>query len=76
MKGSRIREIREGEGWSRAAHARAAGVSERTIKRAEDGASVSSPIQHRLLNALNKKPDRLQDYSMADLFPGNGSDAR
>jgi DNA-binding transcriptional regulator YiaG len=69
MNANHVREVREKEGWSRAAHARAAGVSDRTIKRAEEGARVSSPIQHRLLNALNKKPDRLQDYVMRDLFP-------
>jgi transcriptional regulator with XRE-family HTH domain len=69
-----LREIREREGISRAALARATGLSEKTLQRAEAGELVSSVTQHRILNAFNKNSDRLRDYDLAELFPAEQND--
>jgi transcriptional regulator with XRE-family HTH domain len=65
-----LREVREHEGLSRAALGRAAGVSERTLQRAEAGEEVSTVTKHKIAKALNKLPDALDRYTVEGLFGG------
>jgi transcriptional regulator with XRE-family HTH domain len=69
---SKLREVREGEGLSRAALAREARLSDRTLKRIEDGEKGYQPTpvtMNKLRNALNRVPDVSHTYELADLFP-------
>lgn len=65
---TKLRRAREREGQSRAALARLAGVSERTLRRAEDGEAISEVTKGKILKGFHKVPDRLRDYSYGDLF--------
>lgn len=70
---SRLQEVRESEGLSRAALARAARLSERTLKRIEDGEKGYQPTpvtMNKVRNALNRAPDVSQTYELEELFPG------
>lgn len=69
---SNLRRVREGEGLSRAALAREARLSERTLKRIEDGEQGYEPTpvtMNKLRNALNRRPDAGRKYELIDLFP-------
>jgi transcriptional regulator with XRE-family HTH domain len=63
-----LRTVREQEGLSRAALARAAGVSEKTLQRLELGKNASTVTKAKVVKALNRLPDRLQTYTSAGLF--------
>lgn len=68
---SKLRQVREGEGLSRAALARAAGLSERTIKRIEDEEADYAPTvvtKNKLRNGLNQHASSGQRYALNDLF--------
>jgi transcriptional regulator with XRE-family HTH domain len=69
---ARLRQLREEEGLSRAALARAAGLSERTIKRIEDGDMEYAPTavtKNKLRLGLNRSATNRHDYSLTELFP-------
>jgi transcriptional regulator with XRE-family HTH domain len=68
--GHGLKEVREREGLTRAALGRAAGVSDRTLRRIEEGGAVSEATKGKVVKALNRLPDRLADYSVESLFPG------
>jgi len=75
---SNLREVREGEGLSRAALAREARLSERTLKRIEDGEKGYAPTpvtMNKLRNALNRIPTISRKYDLGEIFPDfeNGS---
>ena len=65
---STLRRIRESEGVQRAELARLSGVSERTLRRVEAGILVSAVMQNRIVNALNRLPNRHRDYATDDLY--------
>lgn len=65
---SQLRESRKREGQTLVALARRAGVSERTLRRAEDGGSISEVTRSKIVKAFNKIPDRLRDYTAEELF--------
>lgn len=67
---NRLREVREGQGLSRARLARLANVSDRTLARLEAGSGSSSPTtKHRIVNGLNNNPDRTREHSYNEVFP-------
>jgi DNA-binding XRE family transcriptional regulator len=68
---TKLRQVREREGLSRPALSRLASVSEKTIQRAEAGDDVMSITKHKLVNALNRREERLQDYEVEEVFPEN-----
>lgn len=63
-----LRQAREREGLTRMDLARIAGLAEKTLQRAEAGEEVSVVTQNRIINALNRRTERLRDYDVADLF--------
>lgn len=72
MMANRLRELREGEGLSRAALAREARLSDRTLKRIEDGEKGYRPTpvtMNKLRNALNRVPTASRSFELADIFP-------
>lgn len=69
LSANRLREIREREGLSRAALARLAELSDRTVQRIEDGGDAAPATVGKLLKGLNRAPNRLQAYSQDDVFP-------
>ncbi len=69
---TRLRDVREREGLSRAALAREARLNERTLKRIEDeedGYAPTPVTMNKLCNALNRRQDRVREYSLNDIFP-------
>ena len=70
----RLRQVRESEGLSRPELARAAGLSDKTLQRAENGNAVSGVTRHKIVNALNRRTERLQKYDVSDLFPDEKSE--
>jgi DNA-binding XRE family transcriptional regulator len=67
-----LRDVREGEGLSRAALAREAHLSDRTLKRIEDeedGYTPTPVTMNKLCNALNRRQERTRDYKVSDVFP-------
>jgi transcriptional regulator with XRE-family HTH domain len=69
---NKLREVREGEGLSRAALAREARLSDRTLKRIEDGEKGYNPTpvtMNKLRNALNRIPMASRKYDLSDIFP-------
>lgn len=69
---SKLRKVREGAGLSRAALAREARLSERTLKRIEDGEKGYEPTpvtMNKLRNALNRLEEVGREYELGDLFP-------
>jgi transcriptional regulator with XRE-family HTH domain len=65
---SKLRQVREREGLSRAELAQLSDLSERTIQRGENGANITNLTKNRILNALNRRPERLREYEFDDLF--------
>jgi len=66
--------IRTEEGIKRAALARQAELSEKTVKRVESGDESTPVTLHSILNALNvlrKKPKRAADYTIKEVFPNH-----
>lgn len=75
---SNLKKVREEEGLSRAALARGAHLSERTLKRIEDGEKGYEPTpvtMNKLRNALNRLPEASRKYELRDLFPDHGETA-
>jgi transcriptional regulator with XRE-family HTH domain len=67
--GERLRIAREEEGITRAQLARESGVSDKTLERAEkDGGKVKNTTRYRIVNALNRRGDRLREYDVQELF--------
>jgi transcriptional regulator with XRE-family HTH domain len=67
-----LRDVREGEGLSRAALAREARLNERTLKRIEDeedGHTPTPATMNKLCNALNRRQERIREYQLSDVFP-------
>lgn len=67
-----LRDVRESEGISRAALAREARLSDRTLKRIEDeedGYAPTPVTMNKLCNALNRRDERTRDYKLSDVFP-------
>ena len=64
----RLREIREKEGLSRAELARLAHLSDKTLLRAESGGQISKPSQNAIVNALNRRDERLREYTVGRVF--------
>jgi transcriptional regulator with XRE-family HTH domain len=61
----KLREAREKEGLTRAQLARESGVSEKTLQRAEeDGRKVKGTTRYKIINALNRRKDRLRKYDV------------
>jgi transcriptional regulator with XRE-family HTH domain len=74
---SNLRKVREGEGLSRAALAREARLSDRTLKRIEDSEKGYEPTpvtMNKLRNALNRLPDVDRTYELEEIFPGYESE--
>ncbi len=66
---NRLKEIREQEGLTIAKLAVLAGVSAKTISRLEKGSRNAAPATKGLIiKALNKIPDKLQEYTLEDVF--------
>ena len=63
-----LRDTREGLGLSRPDFARRAGLSDKTVERAEAGENVSNVTKNRIVNAF-KSLDKDQAFTLADFFP-------
>lgn len=65
-----LRQLREEEGLSRASLARAAGLSDRTVKRIEDedGYLPTTVTKHKIRNGLNRTASSGREYELDDLF--------
>ncbi|MCC7253911.1 helix-turn-helix transcriptional regulator [Hyphomicrobium sp.] len=61
-----LKKCRDRLAWTQAQLAEAAGVSERTVQRAEDGESVSAETLSALAGALNVSLDDLRNAPKAE----------
>lgn len=66
---SELQRVRETEGLSRAALARAAGVSDKTIERAEHSETVRRETKFKILKGLNLLSEHKPAYKLTDIFP-------
>lgn len=66
---SNLRKIRESEGLTRAALARMAELSDRTLQRVEGGEPASAVTIGKIVKALNRLPTRLRTYTNSDVEP-------
>jgi transcriptional regulator with XRE-family HTH domain len=66
---SELQRLRQSEGLSRAQLAREAGVSDRTIKRGEDGAKLRTETRYRIVRGLNSLSEHEPPYEIDDVFP-------
>ena len=66
---SELRHIRQSEGLTCAELARASGVADRTVKRAEDGESVRPETRYKILRGLNSLSKHDPPYELQDVFP-------
>ena len=73
---NRLRGVREQEGVTRAELARLAGISVRTVQRAEEGQAISLVTKSRILKALNRVQDRAMDYALDYIFGSAGMAGR
>lgn len=71
--GTELRRIRQSAGLSRAQLARAADVSDRTVKRAEDGEKIRRETQFRIVHGLNDLSKHDPPYELEDVFPDEAS---
>jgi DNA-binding XRE family transcriptional regulator len=70
MATNKVQESRRAEGFSRAAFARRANISDQTLKSVEEG--VNNVMQHtkdRIVNAFNELSHKKREYTHAYLFP-------
>ena len=73
-KPNRVREVRDKEAISKADLARKADLSERTIKRVEDGKCDCAPLtKHKIVRAFNNLVNKQLDYTIEYLFPDTNS---
>ena len=66
-KESKLRKVRENEGWAAVELARAAGITPATLSKAETGEQVRRYLWGRILKAINGMPDKNRSYSMSDI---------
>ena len=67
-----LERIRVAEGLSITRLASLAGVSVKTIDRAEAGEpGVTARIKHKIVRGLNKNPDKGREFSFRDVFPND-----
>lgn len=68
-KKNKVKESRESEAISRAELARVSNLSEKTIKRVEDGTrSFTSVTKNRIVNGLNSLKNSKRAYTIEYLF--------
>ena len=66
---SELQRLRESEGLSRAELARAGSVSDRTIKRAEEGENLRPETRYKILRGLNVLSKHDPSYELDQVFP-------
>lgn len=66
---SQLQRLRESAGLSRAELARAAQVSDRTVKRAEDGEELRTATRYKIIRGLSELSKRDSPYELDDVFP-------
>ena len=70
MTTNRVQESRRAEGLSRAAFARLAGITDKTLKSVEEGADhVMQHTKDKIVNAFNALLHKKREYTHAYLFP-------
>lgn len=68
--GNRLRKVRLAEGLSKAELARLAGISAQTITNIENSNHSARPeTKHKIVNGLNRNPDKIKTYAVEDVFP-------
>lgn len=68
MGANRVKEAREKEGMPRAAFARLAEISDRTLQRLEAGTTVTEVTKNKVVNAFNRLPNKQRIYTSDFLF--------
>lgn len=69
---NKLREFREAGGLFVTHLSKLAGVSTKSIERVEKRQSVSVVIKQKIVNGLNKNPDKPARVRYRDVFPNDG----
>lgn len=64
---SKLRRVRETEGWSVVELARSADITAATLSKAESGEQVRRYVWGKILKGINAKPDKTKSYSMSEI---------
>ena len=67
IKDSKLKRVREDEGWTLAELARAAGISPATLNKAEDGEKVRPHLWGKILKGINSMANKNRTYEMRDI---------
>jgi len=69
---NKVRDSRTDEAISRAALARAARLSEKTIQRLEEGnGEIAQLTKNKIVRAFNELPNKKREYTLKYLFPNS-----
>jgi transcriptional regulator with XRE-family HTH domain len=66
-KESKLKRVRETEGWSLVELSRSSGVASATLSKAEDGEPVRAYVWGRILKGINKMADKSRAYAISDI---------
>ena len=66
-KSSKLKLIRETEGWPVSQLAAAAGIAPATFRKAESGGAIRDHMWGKILKAINGQEDKSKPYEMADI---------
>ena len=66
-KQSKLKNVRETEGWPVSRLAAAAGIAPATVRKAESGGVIRDHMWGKILKAINGQEDKSKTYEMADV---------
>ena len=66
-KESKLKGVRELEGWSITEVARAADIAPATLTKAESGEAIQPRIWGKILKGINSLPNKGKVYAMSDI---------
>lgn len=66
-KDSKLKKVRETEGWTMVELAQAAGITSATLRKAEVGKPIRQHIWGKILKGINGMPDKNRSYVLADI---------
>jgi DNA-binding XRE family transcriptional regulator len=67
VKQSKLKSVRELEGWTITELAKEADISAATLKKAETGGAVRPHVWGKILKGINNLPNKNHVYAMSDI---------
>lgn len=64
---SKLKRVRETEGWTMVQVAQAAGITSTTLSKAEAGKTIRRHIWGKILKGINAMPNKNRAYTLPDI---------